>query len=133
MGYGTEILRMATEHELVERIKQGHSVPGHKVIERRSKGMHAIRHEFLQRLLHVSTDKMTTSLIVRWHSQPGLVNSRTVVDEFFRLDYYGTPEKVSGMFADLWILCYPEDPDVTQKVHEEIDRMCEEVVKSFQS
>jgi hypothetical protein len=35
----------------------------------------------------------------------------------------GRRKHVSGEFADLWLLCYPEDEEIKQLVEREIDRM----------
>ncbi len=123
---------MLTELDWVKRIKLGHRIPGVKIVERRSKGLHSIRQELLAQLLRASTDNISTSLVVRWHRQEELVNARTVLDQSFQLDFYGAAERVSGLFLDMWVLCYPEDPEVKQKVDEEIARMCQEVVKRIE-
>jgi hypothetical protein len=34
-----------------------------------------------------------------------------------------------SLFRDLWILCYPGDPDIKKKVEAEIARMRQEIVK----
>lgn len=119
---------MLAEIDWVKRIKLGYPVPGSKIVERRSNGLHTIRQEFLAQLLRTAPDSLSTSLAVRWHRQSDLVNSRTVLDDAFALVFVGTAHRVRGLFPDLWILCYPEDPEVKQKVNEEITRMCQEAV-----
>jgi hypothetical protein len=37
----------------------------------------------------------------------------------------GRRKHVSGEFADLWLLCYPDDEEIKQRVEREIDRMVE--------
>ena len=119
---------MVTELEWIERIKLGHPVPGHKLIDRRSKGLQAIRQRCLWQLMSVARDDITHSLVLRWQRQPEYINARTVLNDSFELTFYGAAHPVTGLFPDLWILCYPEDSEVDQKVEEEIAQMCQEVV-----
>jgi len=122
-------IQMATEQEWIDRIKLGQSVPGYKVIERRSKGLQAIRQRCLWHLLSVAHEEIAHSLVLRWHRQAEYMNTRTVLGESFELTFYGGARPVNGLFPDLWILCYPEDPEVKKKVEAEIAQMCKEIVK----
>lgn len=119
---------MVTELKWIERIKLGHAVPSRKLIDRRTKGLQAIRQRCLRQLMSVARDDITHSLVLRWHRRPEYITERTVLSDSFELTFYGASRRVSGLFPDLWILCYPEDPDVYQKVEEEIARMCQELV-----
>ena len=119
---------MVTEHEWVERIKLGQSVPGPKLIDRRSKGLQAIRQRCLWQLMSVAREDITHSLVLRWHREPESINERTVLNDSFELTFYGSARPVSGLFPDLWILCYPDDPEVKEKVEQEIAQMCREIV-----
>lgn len=119
---------MFTEHEWVERIKLGQPVPGPKVIDRRSKGLQVIRQRCLVQLMAVAREEITDSLILRWQRQPEYINARTVLNESFELTFYGPSRPISGLFPDLWILCYPEDAEVKRKVEAEIAQMCQELV-----
>jgi hypothetical protein len=119
---------MFTEHEWVERIKLGHPVPGPKLIDRRSKGLQAIRQRCLWRVISVARKEMAHSLVLCWHRQAEYINARAVLNNAFELTFYGATRPVSGQFLDLWILCYPEDPEIKQKVEEEIAQMCQEIV-----
>jgi hypothetical protein len=47
------------------------------------------------------------------------------VESLARRLVLGRKKHVSGEFADLWLLCYPEDGEVRQLVEREIDRMVE--------
>jgi hypothetical protein len=40
---------------------------------------------------------------------------------------FGRRKHVSGEFADLWLLCYPDDEESRKRVEQEIDRMVEQV------
>lgn len=119
---------MVTEHEWVERIKLGQPVPGPKLIDRRSKGLQAIRQRCLWQLMSVAREEITHSLVLRWHREPESINARTVLNDSFELTFYGSARPVSGLFPDLWILCYPDDPEVKEKVEQEIAQMCREIV-----
>jgi hypothetical protein len=78
--------------------------------------------------MSVAREDITHSLMLRWHRQPEYINARTVLNDSFELTFYGVHRPVSGLFPDLWILCYPEDPEVKQKVEAEIAQMCQEIV-----
>jgi hypothetical protein len=78
--------------------------------------------------MSVARENITHSLVLRWHREPEHINARTLLNDSFELTFYGSARPVSGLFPDLWVLCYPEDPEVSQKVEEEIAQMCREIV-----
>lgn len=117
---------MNDELEFVKRIKLGKPVAGAKIVERRSRGLLAIRQQFLSRLARVSPHQIESSLSVRWRRLGSFANSRTVVDESFELVMHGNALEISGLFPDIWVLCYPEDPEIKQKVEAKLDQMCEQ-------
>lgn len=120
---------MVTELEWIERIKLGKTVPSDKLIDRRTKGLQAIRQRCLHQLMAIAPEEIKDSLILRWHRQPEYTHERTVLSDSFELTFYGATRRVSGLFPDLWILCYPEDPDIYRKVENEIDHVCQEFVQ----
>lgn len=69
-----------------------------------------------------------SSLIIRWRGLGDFANSRTVAKASFDLVLHGGPKGVSGRFPDLWIVCYPDDPEIVKLVEAEMDSMCEKAV-----
>jgi len=49
------------------------------------------------------------------------------VESVHRRLVFGRRKHVSGEFADLWLLCYPDDEPIRESVEQEIDRMVREV------
>ena len=78
--------------------------------------------------MEVARENITDSLVLRWHRQSEYTNARTVLNDSFELIFYGASRPVSGLFLDMWILCYPDDPEVKEKVEQEIAQMCREIV-----
>jgi len=120
---------MSDELELVRRIKLGMPVKGPKILERRTKGLAAIRQHFLARLVHFTGTRPASSLVVRWRELGERANSRGVVDESFELVLRGGKDPISGTFPDLWIVCYPDDAQIRQHVEAEMDRMCAQALQ----
>ncbi len=120
---------MSDELEVVQRIKLGMPVASPKILERRTRGLSAIRQNFLARLVHFTGMRPASSLVVRWRRLGELANSRDVVDESFELVLRGGKDPITGMFPDLWIVCYPDDPQIKQHVEAEMDRMCEKAAQ----
>lgn len=113
---------MASRHEEITALKSGEQLPSHRVIQLRSMGMHSIRFEFVVRLLRSSLRVDTLSIY--WEQGTEFMLKRDVENVPRRL-VLGRRKHVSGEFADLWLLCYPDDAEIKRLVEEEIDRMVE--------
>lgn len=87
-------------------------------------GMHSIRFEFVVRLLRSSLKVDTLSIY--WEQGTDFMLKPNVESAMRRL-VLGRRKHVSGEFADLWLLCYPDDEETRQRVEQEIDRMVEQV------
>lgn len=120
---------MSDELEVVRRIKLGMPVESPKILERRTRGLSAIRQHFLARVMHFTGMRPASSLVVRWRRLGELANSRAVVDESFELVLRGGKDPITGMFPDLWIVCYPDDAQIRQHVEAEMDRMCAQALQ----
>lgn len=115
---------MASRQEEIKAVKAGEQLPSHRVVQLRSMGMHSIRHEFVVRLLRSSLSMDTLSIY--WEQGNDFMLKRNVESAHRRL-VLGRRKHVSGEFADLWLLCYPDDAEIKQAVEQEIDRMVREV------
>jgi hypothetical protein len=82
--------------------------------------MHSIRYEFVVRLLR--SNLRVDTLSIYWEQGSDFMLKRNVESVPRRL-VLGRRKHVSGEFADLWLLCYPEDEQIRQSVEQEIDRM----------
>jgi len=111
---------MASRQDEIKALKGGETVPSHRVIQLRSMGMHSIRFEFVVRLLRSSLRVDTLSIY--WEQGTEFMLSRDVESVPRRL-VLGRRKHVYGLFADLWLLCYPDDEEVRRLVDREIDRM----------
>lgn len=103
-------------------MKAGEQLPSHRVVQLRSMGMHSIRFEFVVRLLRSSLRMDTLSIY--WEQGTDFMLKRNVESVHRRL-VLGRRKHISGEFADLWLLCYPDDEEIKQSVEQEIDRMVE--------
>jgi hypothetical protein len=106
--------------EEIRALRAGKSLAAHRVVELRSRAMHAIRTEFVVRLLraHHSVD----TLSVYWeHARRAMLSGR--VEERPRRLLCGRGGRVAGEFPDLWLLCYPEDEEIRALVERELERM----------
>ena len=115
---------MASRQEEIRALKAGEQLPSHRVVQLRSMGMHSIRFEFVVRLLR-SNLRMDT-LSIYWEQGTDFMLKRNVESVHRRL-VLGRRKHVFGEFADLWLLCYPEDEEIKRAVEQEIDRMVEKV------
>jgi len=113
---------MALRQEEIRALKAGETMPSHRVVQLRSLGMHSIRFEFVVRLLRSSLRVDTLSIY--WEQGTEFMLKRDVESVPRRL-VLGRGKHVSGEFADIWLLCYPDDEEVRQLVEQEIDRMVE--------
>ena len=116
------------QEDFVTQLKNGLAVSGSKILERRTSGLAAIRRECLARLSRLAGLPADSSLIVRWKGLGELANARTVNSASFELRLHSGASAVSGSFPDLWIVCYPDDPQLKQHVEDAIDRMCDQAV-----
>lgn len=115
---------MASRKEELSALRGGQPVPAHRIVQLRAMGMHAIRFEFVVRLLRSGLKVDTLSIY--WDRGTEFMLKRELEDAPRRL-VLGRRKRVSGTFADLWLLCYPDDPDIKQSVEQELDRMVEAV------
>lgn len=116
---------MNTELDFIKRVKLGLPLPGTEVLNRRTKGLSLIRQHFLSRLKGVTGVGAESSLIIRWRRLGEHANSRTIVDTSFELALNVGGQPVTGLFQDLWIVCYPDDSDTRPQVEAEMERMCQ--------
>jgi hypothetical protein len=106
----------------ISMLKAGDSPPSHRVVQLRSMGMHSIRFEFVVRLLRSGLNVDTLSIY--WeHGNEFMLKSE--VEDTQRRLVLGRRNRVSGEFADLWLLCYPDDEEIKTMVELEVDRMVE--------
>ena len=115
---------MATRQEEIRALKAGEPLPSHRVVQLRSLGMHSIRFEFVVRLLRSSLKVDTLSI---YWEQGNEFMLKPDVESAMRRLVFGRRKHVSGEFADLWLLCYPDDEEIRKRVEQEIDRMVEQV------
>jgi len=120
---------MNNELEFIKRLKSGLPVAGAKIVERRSKGLLAIRHQFLVRITQAAPGQAESSLAIRWRRLTNFANARTVVDQSFELVMHGGTMEVAGLFPDIWVLCYPEDVEIKKNVEAKLDQMCDDLKK----
>jgi hypothetical protein len=116
----------ASREEEIRALRAGRPLPADRIIPLRSTGMHAIRLEFIVRLLRSRVQLNT--LQVYWVGAKEMMLEEALSSEPRRL-VLGWRRRVIGEFPDLWLLCYPDDETVKQAVDREIDRMVEEVRK----
>jgi hypothetical protein len=115
---------VATRQEEIRALKAGEPLPSHRVVQLRSLGMHSIRFEFVVRLLRSSLKVDTLSI---YWEQGNEFMLKPDVESAMRRLVFGRRKHVSGEFADLWLLCYPDDEEIRMRVEQEIDRMVEQV------
>jgi hypothetical protein len=118
-----------TEANFIALVKRGAPVSGTKVLECRTKGLAAIRRECLARLSRLAGLPVDSSLIARWRGLGERANSRTVSPASFELVLHSGPTAITGSFSDLWIICYPDDPESKREIEAVMDRMCQDAVK----
>ena len=106
----------------ISALRAGERLPSHRVVQLRSMGMHSIRFEFVVRLLRSSLRVDTLSIY--WEQGTDFMLKPDVENAQRRL-VLGRRKHVSGVFEDLWLLCFPDDTEIRQLVEREIDRMVE--------
>jgi len=115
---------MTSRQQEISALKAGERLPSHRVVQLRSMGMHSIRFEFVVRLLRLS--RRVDTLSIYWEQGTDFMLKPDVEKAQRRL-VLGRRKHVSGEFADLWLLCYPDDEQIRKSVEQEIDRMVREV------
>lgn len=118
-----------SEASFLAELKGGAPVSGTKILERRTKGLAAIRRECLARLSRLAGVRPDSSLIVRWRGLGELANARSVNRASFELVLHTGPNAIAGSFTDISIICYPDDPDAKREVEAVIDGMCQKAVE----
>ena len=88
--------------------------------EARNRGLHAIRFEFIVRLLQLNSQIVTLSIY--WDGGREFARKPAVEDVRRRL-VYNSGTVVSGEFDDAWVVRYETDPDARERVLEVLDRM----------
>jgi len=116
------VAEMTSRQDEITMLKAGESLPSHRVVQLRSMGMHSIRFEFVVRLLRSGLTVDTLSIY--WEHGSEFMLKREVENTNRRL-VLGRRNRASGDFADLWLLCYPDDEKIKQSVEQEVDRMVE--------
>jgi len=106
--------------EAVAALKAGTPLPPQKLIELRSKGMHSVRFEFTVRLLRLNARIITLSIY--WEGGREFMQMPAVQNAQRKLVYASEP-RVSGLFDDMAVLCYPHDAESRPQVEAELDRM----------
>jgi hypothetical protein len=117
---------MASRLEEIKALRGGEPIPAHRIVQLRSMGMHSIRFEFVVRLLRSGLKVDTLSIY--WERGTEFMLKREV-EEARRHLVLGRRHPISGQFPDLWLLSYPDDPEIRLSVEAEIDRMVTEVSK----
>ena len=115
---------MASRQEEIKALRAGEALPSHRIVQLRSMGMHAIRFEFVVRLLRSGLKVDTLSIY--WEHGTEFMLKREVENVKRRL-VLGRRKRILGEFTDLWLLCYPDDEETKEAVEQEIDRMVETV------
>jgi hypothetical protein len=115
---------MASRTDEISALRAGEPVPSHRIVQLRSMGMHAIRFEFVVRLLRSGLKVDTLSIY--WEHGTEFMLKREVESTRRRL-VLGRRKRVSGEFPDLWLLCYPDDSDFRESVEGVLERMVEAV------
>ena len=115
---------MASRQEEIQLLRAGKPLPEHRITDLRSTGMHAIRSEFINRLLR-SGSKPDTLTIYWDHGKEFLLDRE--VGNVPRKLAFGGRQRITGEFRDLWLLCYPDDGEIKLLVDRELNRMVESV------
>ena len=117
---------MASRQEEIKALRAGESLPSHRIVQLRSMGMHAIRFEFVVRLLRSGLKVDTLSIY--WEHGTEFMLRREIEDVRRRL-VLGRRKRITGEFPDLWLLCYPDDAEIKQSVEQELDLMVHKVAE----
>jgi hypothetical protein len=115
---------MASRKDELSALREGRPVPPHRIVQLRAMGMHSIRFEFVVRLLRSGLKVDTLSIY--WDRGTEFMLRRELEEASRRL-VLGRRKRVAGNFQDIWLLCYPDDPEIRKSVEDELDRMVEAV------
>lgn len=112
------------EQEIVRLIREGLEVPGAKILERRTRGLALIRRQLIGMMFKYTAYRGESSLAFRWRGLGNLANARTLTDAAFDLVMHEGAKEIKGRFPDLWVLCYPDDMQIKEKVEAQLADMC---------
>jgi len=115
---------MTAKLDEIKALKAHRELPIQRLAQLRSAGMHAIRFEFVCRLLRAEVRMDTLSIF--WDHSAASLLERKAGDATWRL-VLGRGHRTTAEFPDLWVLCYPEDAEIKQQVEAELDRLIERV------
>jgi len=115
---------MASRKEEIAALQGGQPLPSHRIVQLRSMGMHAIRFEFVVRVLRAGL-KVDTLSIFWEHGTEFMLKHE--LENVRRKLIFGRRKRVTGSFPDLWLLCYPDDEEIKRSVEQELDGMVEKV------
>jgi hypothetical protein len=119
---------MATRQDEIRELMAREPAPAHRLAQLRSAGMHAIRFEFVVRLLRAELRMDTLSIF--WDHGVESLRERPAGEGGWRL-VLGRGNRVTAEFPDLWVLCYPGDAEIKRQVEAEIDGLVHRVRAQF--
>jgi hypothetical protein len=119
---------MATRQDEIQALKAREPVTAHRLAQLRAAGMHAIRFEFVVRLLRAEVRMDTLSIF--WDHDAESLQRRPAGEGGWRL-VLGRRNRVTADFPDLWVLCYPGDAEIKQQVESVIDGLIHRVRAQF--
>lgn len=102
---------------------EGHA-PERRLAQLRSAGMHAIRFEFVVRLLRAELRMDTLSIY--WDHGAEALSERAPGRSTWRL-VLGRGRRVAAEFPDQWVTGYPQDAAIKAQVDAKIDRLVGQV------
>jgi hypothetical protein len=94
--------------------------PGLRLAQLRAAGMHAIRFEFVVRLLRAELRMDTLSIY--WDHGAEALSERMPGESTWRL-VLGRGRRVAAEFPDPWVTGYPRDDAIKAQVEAKIDRL----------
>jgi len=115
---------MKNRQQEIRELKANEHPSQFRLAELRSSGMHAIRFEFVVRLLRAMLREDTVSIF--WDHESASLREKPLGEGTWLL-VLGRGKRVSAEFPDLWVLCYPDDPETRPLVESALDRMVEKV------
>lgn len=119
---------MTTRQDEIRALKAREPVAAHRLAQLRSAGMHAIRFEFVVRLLRAELRMDTLSIF--WDHGAESLRERPPGDGSWRL-VLGRGHRVTADFSDLWVLCYPDDAEIRRQVEADIEGLIHRVRAQF--
>jgi hypothetical protein len=106
----------------LEALNARGQLPRQRIAELRSTGMHAIRFQLVVRLLHGGLREDTVSIF--WDHSPQSLVEAPFGEAKWRL-VLGRGSRNTVEVPDLWVLCYPDDPEIRRSVDAALDRIVE--------